>query len=474
MRSIDENGGSRVTSCLAKTHRSRTSRRILVAAVRPREERLQALGRHVALDARRVPTRARLLDDGQAHVGAEDLDGNLAAVVAQELEQADGDGVDLLARRAAGNPNADGRVAGAILAELREHEGAQRLERLGLAEEARHVDEHLLAERGGLAGIAPEQLEISGQVAQAAQQEAPLQTSAQGGVLVAREVDAARLAHHQEDLLVVRVLASLGRGPGERWSVPADAHNLPGQPRRGQDDVDAPGGDRALRHAAVLRRGVLGERDPALALDDLDAFGPVEAAAAEHDAHGQAVAIQGERLEEAVDGQVHAPDLDARPDLKRAPADEQPCVGRQAVDVVDLDRDSVGRGGDGHGGGAAEDLDQATLVMGIEVMDDDQRDAGVGPQLPQQLGRGRESAGRCADPHDRKGGRRPGGRAGGIGAGRAFVHLETGLGAGGVHCKPCRPGRRHLRPPRRARGITPRPGPSRRRPPGPCRAQERR
>ncbi len=369
----------------------------LIAPLGLGEEALQALLGDLTLDARGKAARARLLDDRGAQVRSEDLDRQLAARFAQEFAQANGDRVDLLARRATGDPDADRSVAGPALAQFRKDQRAECFDGVRIAEEAGHVDERFLAECRELGWIALEEVEIGGEIRDAVEEETPLEAPPYRRWLVAREVDASRLPHRRKDPQVVALVGAGRRHCPEGVRLRTQASELTGKTPRRQDEVDAPGRDRALRHAAVLGRRVLRERDSALALDGFDALGSVEAAAAEHDTSGKMIAIDCEGLEEPIDGEVKAALLDPRHELQDPSIDEQPRVRRHHVDVVGLDASSVGRAEHRQHGDPREDFDQATVVCRIEMVDDHERNPRRRAELADELRRGSEPA--CRGPH---------------------------------------------------------------------------
>ncbi len=119
----------------------------LIVAVHLREEAPQALRRHVLGDALEIEARARLLQSSVAEVGAEDLEGRVARLLAGRLQEADGDRVRLLTTGAPGNPDPDGGVGGPVGEEGGEDPLAEGLEDRGFAEEGGDGDEAILVER---------------------------------------------------------------------------------------------------------------------------------------------------------------------------------------------------------------------------------------------------------------------------------------------------------------------------------------
>src|ERR1700684_251582 len=111
------------------------------------KEATQASGAHIGFDAFLVHCGAGALDSGFAEIGAENLDGDLRAFVAQELHQGDGMRVGLFARGTAGNPDANGRTAASPRAENLRVDGLpQSLERLRVAKKRSDVDQQVLVE----------------------------------------------------------------------------------------------------------------------------------------------------------------------------------------------------------------------------------------------------------------------------------------------------------------------------------------
>ena len=79
-----------------------------------------------------------------------------------------------------------------------------------------------------------------------------------------------------------------------------------------------------------------------------------------------------------------------------------PVAGADDVDLVGLDRHAVLDLADGHGGAAAQDLGEVTLPVRREVLDEDERHAGVGPHGGEELGGCLDPAGGGADADDRE------------------------------------------------------------------------
>ena len=87
-----------------------------------------------------------------------------------------------------------------------------------------------------------------------------------------------------------------------------------------------------------------------------------------------------------------------------AVADRHVRVGRDHVDVVRLHAQAVGDRQDGHHRSPGQDLGELARVLGIQVLNEHERHAGVGGKLPQELAEGLQPAGRGSDTDDREGG----------------------------------------------------------------------
>ena len=138
-----------------------------VAAVDPGEEPPQPRRRHRVGDRRRVEARRETSIAVSLDVGAEDLEVQLGRRLAGGVEQRHRQRVHLLAGRAAGDPDPQRRPCAAAREQGGQHLARERLERLGLAEEARHVDQEVLVEGARLLGAAAQQGQVGVQVVHA-------------------------------------------------------------------------------------------------------------------------------------------------------------------------------------------------------------------------------------------------------------------------------------------------------------------
>src|SRR5437762_925572 len=125
--------------------------------VHPVKEPPQALGRDVDLDVIHVEATPSLLKGCLVQVGGQDLDGRRGGPALQELQQGDGQGISLLAGRAAGYPDADRTVLRALLDQGGKDLLLEKLEGVGIAEELRDTDEQVLVQVVQLFAVLAEQ-----------------------------------------------------------------------------------------------------------------------------------------------------------------------------------------------------------------------------------------------------------------------------------------------------------------------------
>src|SRR5262249_34319982 len=108
-----------------------------------------------------------------------------------------------------------------------------------------------------------------------------------------------------------------------------------------QHEIDRPGCDGAPRHALLLGRVVLSERDAAARLDLLDAERSVVRGAGEDDADALVPMLFGERAHEMVDRPLLSPDLGSWGELQMAVAEDEVLAWGNDVNVIRLHRHVV-------------------------------------------------------------------------------------------------------------------------------------
>ena len=155
---------------------------------------------------------------------------------------------------------------------------------------------------------------------------------------------------------------------------------------RRQDEVHAPRGDGAARHAVVRGRlQVLGKDDASFRLDRPRSERPVRAGPGQDHADRLAAPGLGERAQEGVDRKVPAPRGDARDQLQHVSLDGDVVPPRGDVDVVGLDRRVPSDLGDRQAASLRQQVGQDALVAGVQVLHQHEGHAGVGRQRSEKL-----------------------------------------------------------------------------------------
>ncbi len=283
----------------------------------------------------------------------------------------------------------------------------QDLEGLRITEEGGDVDEHVLEQGVDLGRARLQELRVVAQVLQLVQHRAPADPPQEGAPLVVRKVHAGGEAQLLEHLAEAGLREREPGGLLQRTlhvGVSADARQLLRDGVRRQHEIHAPGRHRAGRHARVLRARVLRERDAALALDGLETEGAVGGAPRQDHPDGPVALVLGQRVQEVVDGAVGRGSL-AGLDVEGPPRHRQAHAGRDHVDVIGPDGEPLTALHHRHRGGASQDLGQHAGVRGIEVLDQDERQPGIGGQRAHQRGDRLEPSrgGSDADDGDRGG-----------------------------------------------------------------------
>ena len=401
-----------------------------VAGVLPHEEALEALWRHVQRDVVRVQADAGEGDGVVVEVGAVELHRVLAVGLVHPLAQQHGDRVGLLPRGAARHPDAQHIAGGLALQQGGQDVALEHLERGGVTEEARHVDQQLPEQHVDLVGLLVEVAGVDLGVADVVLGHAPLDAPAQRGLLVEREIVAGGLAQRLEDARQhvgqqagAVDLARLGPGvAAQQVDHAVDRHHP-----RVAAAVQGAGGHAVVQGAA----GLLHQAQPAGLRQRPQAQRAVRAGAREHDARRLRALVSRQRGQEAVDRQAQAAPLQRRHQRQRAAGDAHVAVGRDHVEVVGLHRHLVLHLDHGHGRAALQDLGQHARVAGVQVLDQHEGQAAVDRHQAEELLVGLQPAGRRTERDDAQ---RPGRRHAGTarargGQGRA-LEAEHRLGRG--------------------------------------------
>ena len=177
---------------------------------------------------------------------------------------------------------------------------------------------------------------------------------------------------------IIGRLLGLRRGLYSQIGMPADARQFAGDALRRQDEVHAPGGDGAARHAVILRAlDVLGEGDATFAFDGLQPHGSVGGGSGENHADRPITPVCGQRSEKVIDGQVLRHRLPAGHQVERPVRDPHSLVRGDDVDMIRFHRHALFHFRDGHRGGLGEQLGQQALMSGIEMLHQHQRQARI-------------------------------------------------------------------------------------------------
>ena len=179
-----------------------------------------------------------------------------------------------------------------------------------------------------------------------------------------------------------------------------DATDLFGDVARVHDEVGAARSDRAAGHRVVFSGTILREGDATFGFNSFQSEGAVGSSAGEDDADGAFALVQRKRFEKGVNGARQSARAGAGPDFQNAPGDAQMSVMRDNINVVGFDAEIMGGLADGHGGGPRQDLRERAVVGGVEMLHEDEAEAGVGLEALQQLREGLKTAGGSANADD--------------------------------------------------------------------------
>ncbi len=382
----------------------------LVAVTGRDEEAAQTLDRKVLLDRARkhaATADAQIVPGG---IGREDLDVEALVRGLGGFRQQDCERIGLLAGRARGRPDADGIADLPLSDQGLDHLGVQLLPGRRIAKEAGDVDHQVVDQRRDLIRTAPQDVFVVGDPLDALQAHAPVDATLHHVALVTVEFVAAPGPQQRQDPvdLDVELPGRLGRlVPVRDIEVPDVTQQRFGHRLGRQHKVDHAGGDRAARHAGVLRGlGQLREHQATAALDRAAPGGAVAAGAGQDDGDRPLALILGERDEEGVDRMPGAAPLAGLGEVQHAASDRQLAVGQDHVHAVGLDPGALLDRDHVHPGVPAEQLDHVALPGRVEVLDDHEGEAAVGRHGGEELLERLDAARRCPDSDDREGGHR--------------------------------------------------------------------
>ena len=375
-----------------------------VVSVFLHEKLPQPLRRHVLRDAERIAAHPRLLDARGIDIGREELEARAAFRRLRALGEKHRQRIRLFARRAAQRPHAHRLVARAVGEQLGENLLRQRLERLGIAEKAGDVDEHVLVERLDLARIRAQVLLVFRERLDLVHHHPPLDAPLHGVRLVVGEIDARRPSHDFRDASVAHAFlpAAVFLRRHRDVRMPRDARDFPRDVLRRQHEIHAPRGHRALRHRVMLRGFILRKGDAALSLDDLQPERAIARAARKHHPDGLMPAVLRERAEELVN-----PAMPRIPLLREEPQfsarDDHVAPRRDDIDMIRLDRRFIAHLAHRHLRRPREDFHQTARMIRGEMLNDDETHSGIARQCAEQFPQSLQPARGSPHPDDWKG-----------------------------------------------------------------------
>jgi hypothetical protein len=232
----------------------------------------------------------------------------------------------------------------------------------------------------------------------------PAPDAAADGRLSVEENRAGLRPEEREDAVERRIgRRVVSRGFSHR-RVPPDRGELFADPLRGEHEIGETGLDGGSRHLGEARaRLLLSEGDSSLRLDVPQPQGSVRRRSRQDDGDAARPVCPREGLEEIVDRHVPAADAAVRRKFERAVVERQVPVRRNDEDRVRRQAHSVGDLVDRHRCGAPEDAGEHALVLGIEMLDHDERHARILGGGREEPGERLETSGGRSDPDDRQG-----------------------------------------------------------------------
>ena len=173
------------------------------------------------------------------------------------------------------------------------------------------------------------------------------------------------------------------------------------------DMIDHAGVGCTLRHATLRHMVVLGlsQGQPAMLLDPAHAECAIAADTGQDDADGLVAAVLRKRRKKRVYGAAMLARRSRRDHSEDAILDGQRGIGWDDENAVLAYGNAVRGLQDRDGGTGTEQLDQQALVMGIEVLHQNEGHPAIGRRIGQERLERREAAGRGANANDKGGAR---------------------------------------------------------------------
>ena len=182
--------------------------------------------------------------------------------------------------------------------------------------------------------------------------------------------------------------------------MPRDPEQFRGNLLGREHEVNGAGRNSGLGHAGKLGRFVLGERNSALALDDLDSGCSVARGPREHNPDGPFPGFLGKRHQEVVDRISPRTNQSRFDGVQYAIREGERRVGGNDIDMVGFNASPLGHLPDGHLAEALQDGGHHALMGGGKMRDQDEGNSGIGREVLEQFLKGLEASRRGPDPGD--------------------------------------------------------------------------
>src|SRR5262245_28276544 len=351
------------------------------------EPALEPLGGHITRDRSGVPTYTSTRYSLVVEVGGKDLHLSRAVVADHNLPDKDGDRERFLPGSTARYPDTNSLFGCRLRDQLRYDALFEHFVGGRIAKELRYIDKELVKEQPLLAAVTLQQLQVLGCGLYLQQLHAALNTTNERLLLVLCEVmpeptpqQSRNLRQLAEDIIARSVL-SLERLDVVEMLLVLD--ELAGHLFDGNNQVHETRRRCAVWHTLRRRRVSqrLCEGKTAMLFHNLQAERAVQAGTGKDDPGGKFSKLLRERKKQSVYGPSL---LTGRCGLCHAQCpvfDGQCRIRRDHKDAVRCDRSSIRGFFDAHPRMGAQELHEQALVLGREVLDNDERHAGVRPHI---------------------------------------------------------------------------------------------
>jgi hypothetical protein len=321
------------------------------------------------------------------------------------LAKEHGEGIGLLARAAAGDPDSQGTIERLAEHEIGNDLVSEERENLRIAEKARDIDEQVLGEEVELVRVVAQKLEIAIHVVgvDRRHRHPSFDAALQRAGLVEREIMGGLRAQKIDDLAQPVLWLILGKRSvsGARDDPPTEFDERFRDFRDREHEVDRAGRHRAARHAVIIGLvRVLRDDEPAFFLHGFQPEAAVGPRSREDHADGARADIGRERMQQKVEGQPRAMARLGPREMQGAVLDGEIGAGRNDVEMLRLDRHSLRCLPHAHRRVAGQQIHHHALMGGIEMLNEDEGHAAVGRQGAYELPAGIEAAGRSAYADD--------------------------------------------------------------------------